>query len=87
MSRAEMAPLLANISTLTFGTEEDGAGIRTAREAARPLGQLYTWNASERTFLNNQTGELYIANDEIGFFVPENGGEPITPGYRTSIGF
>ncbi|MGJ3238225.1 MAG: ABC transporter permease subunit [Anaerolineae bacterium] len=85
MSRAELAPLIAQIQALTFGTEDDGAGIRNVREAARPLVDLYTWDPEARTLLNNQTGVLYSANNEIGRFVADNG-DQISPGYRVWIG-
>lgn len=87
LTRIQAAPLLANVSSLTFGTAEDGAGIRSAREAARPLADLYTWDATTRTLYDNQNDLLYISNDEIGVFDPENGGEALVPGYRTNIGF
>ncbi|MGB7341547.1 MAG: ABC transporter permease subunit, partial [Phototrophicaceae bacterium] len=87
MTRAEMAPLIAQIQPITFGTDDDGARIRNIREAARPLGELYTYDPDAKTLLDNQTGVLYIPNDEIGVYEPEGGGDPLVPGYRVVIGF
>lgn len=87
LTRIESVPLLANVSSLTFGTADDGAGIRSAREAARPLVARYTWDADARTLYDNQDDILYVSNDVIGIFEPENGGEALIPGYRTNIGF
>ncbi|MEM9952550.1 MAG: ABC transporter permease subunit [Chloroflexota bacterium] len=88
LSRRDSIQFLQTIQQRVFGTDEDSAGIDGPAVAVRPLESLYVWNPDERTYLNNETGDLYIANDDIGYYVNENDPtDRIIPGYRSNVGF
>lgn len=56
------------------------------------LQPLYTVGEDGKTLTNNQTGQLYKPNNEIGFYqaVDQQGkweGQPLSPGYTVTIGW
>jgi arabinogalactan oligomer/maltooligosaccharide transport system permease protein len=86
MTRIEFAQVAGEVQTLVFGEGEDTAAIRSSSEAARPLRNQYIYDAASDTLTDQKTNTVYIANEETGFFEPQGGGTPLTPGYRVSVG-
>jgi arabinogalactan oligomer / maltooligosaccharide transport system permease protein len=84
LTRAERTKLLT--SNPIFGINDDTAQIKGRSEAARPLDPRYTYDANANTLLDEQTGDLYRADDKQGIFVNAKTGEALAPGYRVTIG-
>jgi ABC-type sugar transport system permease subunit len=85
--RRELAPLLGTLQETTFGTEDDTAAVRNFSEAARPLERLYLYDNEQDALVNQQTGVVYDANDEKGYFEARSTGEILNPGYRVNVGW
>lgn len=70
-----------------FGLDDDTVGIRTRREAARPLKDRFVYDAATDTITDQTDGRVYVANNELGQFVPQDGqGDPLAPGFIVSVG-
>jgi arabinogalactan oligomer / maltooligosaccharide transport system permease protein len=77
-----------NVLPITFGLDEDTAQLRSLTAVARPAYQpRYIYDAAADTLLDQQTDILYVADDEIGVFVPQGGGPALNPGYPVTVGF
>jgi ABC-type sugar transport system permease subunit len=82
--RAELGRLLGTAQSTVFGIEGDSAQIRSGNEAARPLGQRYVYDAEQDAILDQESGTLYPANYETGYF--ESNGTQLIPGFQTWVG-
>src|SRR5690606_1295408 len=70
---------------LRFGLEENQVQIRSLREVAQ-LQARYRYDPEQDALIDQQTEEVYVANEDTGFF--ENAeGQPIVLGYQVEIGF
>jgi arabinogalactan oligomer/maltooligosaccharide transport system permease protein len=92
LDRAGRTRSLSTLQDTTFGTGEDTAGITGRTSAARPTTPRFDYNAEADTITDQETGTVYVANDEIGFFVPEGArgnleSQSLNPGYRVNVGF
>lgn len=76
---------LQDIQTIEFGPEDRPISVSTARTAAT-LQQKYTYDAEQDAVIDNETDDVYQADDTIGQFVNEEGATLIT-GYRVTVGF
>lgn len=88
LSTGERTQALSSLQNTVFGTGEDTAAIAGRRQAARPLVQRFVYQAEQDAILDQQTDTLYVANDELGYFIPEGGtvSDALTPGFRTGVG-
>jgi arabinogalactan oligomer / maltooligosaccharide transport system permease protein len=87
LSGADRATGLAAVENAIFGIGDDTAGIRSRREAARPLESQYVYDAEADTMTDQATGVIYIGDDELGVFRPQNGqGDNLLPGYTVNVG-
>ncbi len=77
---------LGEVQSLVFGKDEDTAGIQGRRQAARPLGQQFVYDKNTDSITNQQDGTVYVADNSTGDFLPERGGDPLSPGYQVNIG-
>lgn len=78
---------LSTLQTATFGDGEDTAAIANRRQVARPLGQRYVYDEETDTMTDQQSGTVYVADNETGIFAPPRGtGDPLAPGYRVNVG-
>ncbi len=83
--RAALLRALSDLQQTTFGGEETAVQIRGIDRAAA-LQQRYTYNEETDTITDNQTGVVYIGNDERGEFISAEG-QVLIPGYTVPIGF
>lgn len=86
LNRAERTRALPLVQDAVFGEGDDTAGISGRSQAARPLEQRYLYNVEEDSFLDQQADQIYIANDNIGYYTPVGGGDTLNPGYRVNVG-
>lgn len=84
LTRAQRTKLLT--TNPTFGIGDDTAQIRSRSEAARPLKPRFTYDATADTLTNEETGDVYKADEKQGAFINEKTGEMLAPGYRVVIG-
>jgi arabinogalactan oligomer / maltooligosaccharide transport system permease protein len=92
LDRAGRTRALSALQNTTFGTGEDTAGITGRNTAARPTTPRYDYDPAADTITDRETGTVYVANDEIGFFVPQGArgdleSQSLNPGYRVNVGF
>lgn len=83
--RAALLRALSDLQQTTFGGEETAVQIRGIDRAAA-LQQRYTYDEETDTITDNQTGVVYIGNDERGEFISAEG-QVLIPGYTVPIGF
>lgn len=84
--RTQFARSLPVVQNLIFGEGDDTAGIRTGREAGRPLENRLVYDAEQDAFIDQIDGTVYVANDEEGLFQAQTGSEVLQPGYRVNVG-
>lgn len=72
------------MQSLTFGSEEDKVGIAGRREAGA-FEQRYVYKQDLDAVIDNQTGDVYVANPANGQFEKEDGSKLIT-GFITVVG-
>lgn len=76
---------------IIFGQDEDIFTVLNRRRAAAPA-QRYEYDPESDTIVDNLTGIVYTANDEVGYFVPpgwdaeRNDEGELRPGYRVGVG-
>jgi len=88
LDRAGRAQALSVLQNEVFGEGDDTAQILSRRQVARPLVQRYVYDDSADTITDQQTGRVYVADGERGFFVPQDGSaaDALAPGYRVGVG-
>ncbi len=85
MVTREIVPNIEALGQLRFGEDEQTVQIRNLREVAQ-LQQRYVYDAERDALISQQTQEVYVANEETGFY--ENAeGQNLVPGYQVTIGF
>lgn len=85
MATREIVPNIEALGRLRFGREETQVQVRSLREVAQ-LEPRYIYDEERDAMIDNQTQEVYVANEETGFF-EDSEGRPIVPGYQVEIGF
>ncbi|HRQ38247.1 MAG TPA: ABC transporter permease subunit [Chloroflexota bacterium] len=85
VARAVILRALSDLQQTTFGGEEVAVQIRGIDRAAA-LQQRYTYNEETDTITDNQTGVIYIGDDQRGEFISAEG-QALIPGYTVPIGF
>jgi ABC-type sugar transport system permease subunit len=87
LTGADRTTALGLIQNAVFGLDDDTVGIRTRREAARPLKDRFVYDPATDTITDQTDGRVYVANNELGQFVPQDGqGDPLAPGYIVGVG-
>lgn len=86
LDAAARTQALSTLQTAVFGEGDDTAAIANRRQAARPLAQRYVYDSETDTILDKQDNVVYIADDETGQFVAQNGSGSLNPGYRVNVG-
>jgi ABC-type sugar transport system permease subunit len=86
--RSAVLSFLQTVDFDYFGVGDDTVGIASTRSAGRPYLPRYEYDAETDSFTDRADGQVYTANDEIGWFVPPGGTEQdaLIPGYRVNIG-
>ena len=85
VARAVILRALSDLQQTTFGGEEVAVQIRGIDRAAA-LQQRYVYDEETDTMTDNQTGIIYIGDDERGEFISAEG-NILIPGYSVTIGF
>lgn len=88
LSTGERTQALVKLQNTVFGVGDDTAAIASRRQAARPLAQRYVYDSTEDTLIDRQTDTVYLADNQVGFFIPEDGKseDAIAPGFRVDVG-
>jgi arabinogalactan oligomer / maltooligosaccharide transport system permease protein len=84
LERAERAKLLT--SNAVFGAGEDTAQIASRNNAARPLKPRFEFDMTADTLTNLETGDVYTADNNQGFFINTKNNEQLAPGFRVGVG-
>ncbi len=74
-----------DLPNIQFGEPPDAVQIRTPSEAAI-LQPRYVYDEELDAIIDQKEGKIYYANDEVGFFVSEDG-ETLNPGYIVTVGW
>jgi ABC-type sugar transport system permease subunit len=69
--RAAVVRALSTLQDVVFGTDEDAATIRGPSQAARPLEQKFVYDDELDAMIDQETGDIYYADSEEGFFERE----------------
>lgn len=85
LERGESLRASQEAQDLTFGSEETQIGI-AGRSEAGEFVQKYVYQPEEDAVLDNETGDLYLANADNGQFQNADG-ETLRTGFITVIGF
>ncbi|MCL4262133.1 MAG: ABC transporter permease subunit [Anaerolineae bacterium] len=85
VARATLLRSLSDLQQTTFGGEGTAVQIRGIDRAAA-LQQRYVYDEEADTITDNQTGIVYIGDDERGEFISADG-NTLIPGYSVTIGF
>jgi ABC-type sugar transport system permease subunit len=85
VGRAVLLRALSDLQETTFGTGDTAVQIRGINRAAA-LQPRYTYNEEADTITDNQTGIVYIGDDQRGEFISAEG-DILIPGYTVPIGF
>lgn len=85
VGRAALLRALSSLQELTFGDEETAVQIRGIDRAAA-LQPRYVYDADNDSITDQQTGLIYISNEELGEFRTEDG-VSLVPGYTINVGF
>ncbi len=85
VGRAALLRALSDLQETTFGTGDTAVQIRGINRAAA-LQPRYTYNEEADTITDNQTGIVYIGDDQRGEFISEEG-DVLIPGYTVPVGF
>ncbi len=87
--RTDALRFLQNLDFEYFGVEGDTLGVINTRAAGRPYLRRYIYDAEQDTIRDVSTGTIYIADEELGAYIPEGGAaaDALQPGYRVSVGF
>lgn len=84
--RSELGTVVRALGDLQFGEAPDTVQLNPRRPTqAAALETRYAYDAERDTMVDQQTGTVYPANEETGFFVSADG-ENLLPGYRTTVG-
>jgi ABC-type sugar transport system permease subunit len=82
----DVLPILdSQLAALDFGEPPNTVQIRSLREAAQLQPRL-VYDPEADGMVDHQSGTLYKADDETGFFTNE-AGENLLPGYQVTVGF
>lgn len=82
----DILPILdSQLAVLEFGEPPNTIKISSLREAAQ-LQPRYVYDPDQDAMVDHQTGTLYRADDETGFFTNE-AGDNLLPGYQVIVGF
>lgn len=83
--RLQLLSMIDTLGTLTFGGEERAIQITGQLGRAAELQPRFTYDPDQDTITDQQLGKVYAGNENMGFFVSEDG-EQLTPGYTVPIG-
>lgn len=84
LQRAETVRYISELGSIRFGEEPTAIQVRNLNEAAA-LQPRYEYDADQDAMIDNQTGEIYYADEQQGAFVSEDGAA-LLPGYQVTIG-
>lgn len=85
LDRGESLRASQEAQDLTFGSTDNQIGIAGRREAGE-FEQQYVYQPDQDAILDNETGQLFVANPETGQFENDEG-ETLITGFITLIGF
>ncbi|MCU0498407.1 MAG: ABC transporter permease subunit [Anaerolineae bacterium] len=90
MERREVGRALRDLQSASFGAGEETYSILRGGQVAVAVPR-YVFNAENGTLLDQSTGNLYVGDDSVGFFVREGGNaenpnDILRPGYRVFVG-
>lgn len=83
--RLQLLGVIDQIGALTFGGEERAIQITGQLGRAAELQPRFVYDSEADTVTDQQLGKVYSGNEEIGFFVAEDG-ERLNPGYTVPVG-
>lgn len=84
--RGETGSVIRDIGGLQFGEPPDTVQLNPQRPTeATALESRYVYDPDAETLVDQQTGTVFRSDDDVGFFVSDEG-ERLIPGYRTVIG-
>jgi ABC-type sugar transport system permease subunit len=84
--RQELGTVIRSLGGLQFGEAPNTVQLHPQRPTqAAAFESRYTYDADQDALIDQQTGTVYAADEEVGFFVSETG-ERLIPGYRTTVG-
>ena len=85
LTRGDLVRNIDTLGNLTFGSEETGARVTGRLGIAAQLQPRYIYDETQDTMIDKQTGTVYFADGETGFFVSEEG-QRLLPGYQVTVG-
>lgn len=85
LARGELLRNVSALSQLTLGDEERQIQVTSRLGIASELQQRYTYDPDLNAMIDNQTGTVYTANMETGFFTSDTG-EQLLPGFQVTVG-
>jgi arabinogalactan oligomer / maltooligosaccharide transport system permease protein len=85
LTRAELVRNISSFGELTFGDEERAVQVTGRLGIASELEPRFTYDPDRDAMVDNQTGTVYFANMETGFFTSE-AGEQLLPGFQVGVG-
>lgn len=85
LERRDVIRILSDLSELEFGAAPETIKISTVSVASQSQ-QRYTYDATQDTITDLQTGKVYFNDTTEGSFIASDG-EVLSPGYRVEIGF
>lgn len=84
--RNELGTVVRALGDLQFGEAPNTVQLNPRRPTqAAALEARYEYDAATDAMIDQQTGTIYRANEETGFFEADDG-ENLLPGYRTTVG-
>lgn len=84
--RNELGTVVRALGNLQFGEAPDTVQLNPRRPTqAAALEARYTYDPAADAMIDQQTGTVYQADEEAGFFRAADG-ETLLPGYRTTVG-
>lgn len=85
LTRGELVRNIDALGRITYGDDERQIQITGRLGKAAELQPRYTYDETTDAVTDNQTGVVYPANQEIGFFQSEEG-QRLLPGYQVTVG-
>lgn len=85
LARGELLRNISALGALTLGDEERQIQVTGRLGVAAELQPRYTFDPELDAMIDNQTGTIYYANMETGFFTSETG-EQLLPGFQVNVG-
>ncbi len=85
LSRAELVRNIDVLGRLAFGEEESAVSLTGRLGVAAQLQPRYVYDPETDTMTDKQTGTVYFADAETGFFTSAEG-QRLLPGYQVTVG-